>query len=128
VESGKVLYDGLYVGFKATGTDFGFFAAVTLADFKSLAAKNNDTLTFKIEITMLGEPTTFVQPRAADEAAAAHAAVVKDLGALLDGGDEEIPACGVPRRRRGDPRAPPAACRALARLQGDVRAALERAG
>ena len=60
VENGKVLYDGLYVGFKATGTDFGFFAAVTLADFKSLAAKNNDTLTFKIEITMLGEPTTSV--------------------------------------------------------------------
>ena len=89
-----------------TKNAWGPTKALTIADFKSLAAAHGDTLTFEIEITTFGEPTSAVQPRAADEAAAATAAaalaVVKDLGALLDGGkntdvvfrvgDEEIAA------------------------------------
>lgn len=76
---------------QAGGHDWGRGQALTIADFKSLAAAHGDTLTFEIEITTFGEPTSSVQPRAARMAAAAataaaHAAVVKDLGALLDGG------------------------------------------
>ena len=87
-------------------TRWGADKGLTIAAFKALAAAHNDTLTFKVEIGIRGEPTSSVKRSAAAEAAAAAAAasnaVTKDLCALLDSGegtdvvfrvgDEEIPA------------------------------------
>jgi len=89
-ESGCVMGDNTEDFDPAGFLSWGLPTALTIAAFKALAAAHNDTLTFKVEIGIRGEPTSSVQgAETAAVTAAAHAAVIKDLGALLDTGEGE---------------------------------------